>query len=195
MTEELARYLVGELSEVTGMQDTFIKERPIPIGKGSAQMGIKASKKLDKVTVDDATLFLARFKNGALGSFEASWVANGSKNNQRIEINGSKGTIMWNFEDMNVLWFYSADDPKEIRGFRKIQATEPGHPYMSAWWPVGHIIGYENTFVHLVYDFMKAIDEDILPNPNFMDGVEVQRVLEAVEVSIKERGWIKVTEI
>jgi predicted dehydrogenase len=191
----MVRYLVGEINEVTGLQETFIKERPIPIGKGSAQLGIKAGKELAKVTVDDSTIFLARFKNGALGSFEASWIANGNKNNQKFEINGSRGSIRWNFEDMNVLWFYSSDDPQEIRGFRRIQATEAFHPYMSAWWPVGHIIGYENTFVHLLYDFMKAIDEDSLPIPNFIDGAEVQRVLEAVDISISKKSWVKLDEI
>ncbi|MCL5986859.1 MAG: Gfo/Idh/MocA family oxidoreductase [Actinobacteria bacterium] len=191
----MARYLVGDVEKVVGMQETFIKERPIPVGRGSAQLGIKASKELDKVTVDDATLFLAKFKNGALGSFEASWLANGHKNGQKLEINGSKGSIIWHFEDMNILWFYSIEDPKEIRGFRRIQATEPEHPYMEAWWPVGHIIGYENTFINLIYDFMKAIDEDVMPFPSFVDGVECQRVLEAVEKSIIEQRWIEVDNI
>ena len=200
-TIQMARYLVGEFSEVTGMQETIVTERPEPKQKSAyiqgsdVQMNDDSDKKFSKITVDDSTLFLARFKNGALGSFESTRYAQGRKNGMRIEVNGEKGSIVFEQEDMNILWFYSADDPKEIRGFRRIQATEPCHPYMSAWWPVGHIIGYENTFVHAIYDFMKAIDEDTIPVPNFIDGVEVQRVLEAVEISIKEQGWIKINSL
>ena len=190
----MARYLVGDIEKVIGMQETFIKERPKPLGSGSAQLGIRASKELGNVTVDDVTLFLAKFKNGALGSFEASWLAHGHKNGQKLEINGSKGSIIWDFEDMNILWYYSTDDPRGTRGFKRIQATEPEHPYMEAWWPVGHIIGYENTFVNLIYDFMKTLDEDSTPHPNFLDGVECQRVLEAVERSIDEQRWIEVSK-
>jgi len=149
---------------------------------------------MEKVRVDDATLFLARFENGALGSFEASRFAPGHRNGARIEVNGSKGSVIFELEDLNILWFYSNEDPEGTQGFRRIQATESTHPYMSAWWPPGHIIGYENTFIHVVYDLLKAIDEDKIPSPSFRDGVECQRVLEAVEESVKERKWVKVNK-
>jgi len=192
---DLARYLVGDFAEVIGMQETFIRERP-KITDSALRQGEKVSEealataKIEKVLVDDATLFLAKFSNGALGSFEATRFANGRRNGQRIEINGSKGSLVFELEDMNILWFYSSEDPNGIQGFRRIQVTEPMHPYMSAWWPAGHIIGYENLFVHIVYSFLKAIDEDKLPSPNFADGVECQRVLEVVEKSIKEKRWV-----
>ena len=96
---------------------------------------------------------------------------------------------------MNILWYYSSEDPKESHGFRRIQATEPIHPYMSGWWAPGLVIGYGSTFVHIIYDFMKAIDEDRMPSPNFEDGLECQRVLEAVEKSAKEGRWVEIAEI
>jgi len=110
----------------------------------------------------------------------------------RFEINGSKGSLLFELENMNELWFYSCEDPDRMQGFRKILASEATHPYIEAWWPPGHIIGWGDTFVHLVYDFMKALDEDRMPTPNFADGVECQRVLEAVERSVKEERWVEV---
>ena len=142
--------------------------------------------------MDDATLFLATFTNGALGSFEATRFANGRRNGLRLEINGSKGSLMFEQENMNELWLYSCHDPKGTQGFKRIQVNEAEHPYINAWWPPGHIIGYEHTFVHVVYDFLKAIDENKMPSPNFRDGVECQKVLEAVEKSAKEERWVKI---
>ncbi len=192
---DLARYLVGDFAKVVGMQETFIKKRPEPEVSEKLTTGLAAEsrrEKLGEVTVDDATLFLARFENGALGSFEGTRLANGRRNGLRFEINGSKGSLLFELENMNELWFYSCEDPDGLQGFRKILATEAAHPYIEAWWPPGHIIGWGDTFVHLVYDFMKALDEDRLPTPNFADGVECQRVLEAVEKSVKEERWIDV---
>ncbi|MFQ5867989.1 MAG: Gfo/Idh/MocA family protein [bacterium] len=192
---DLARYLVGDFAKVVGMQETFIKKRPELEVSEKLTTGLTAESRrpeLGKVTVDDATLFLARFKNGALGSFEATRFANGRRNGLRFEINGSKGSLLFELENMNELWFYSCEDPDGMQGFRRIQATEATHPYIEAWWPPGHIIGYEHTFVHVVYDFMKALDEDRMPTPNFADGVECQRVLEAVEKSVKEERWVEV---
>jgi len=192
---DLARYLVGDFAKVVGMQETFIKKRPEPEVSEELTTGLAAEsrrEKLGEVTVDDATLFLARFKNGALGSFEGTRLANGRRNGLRLEINGSKGSLLFELENMNELWFYSCEDPDGLQGFRKILATEAAHPYIEAWWPPGHIIGWGDTFVHLVYDFMKALDEDRLPTPNFADGVECQRVLEAVEKSVKEERWVDV---
>jgi len=192
---DLARYLVGDFAKVVGMQETFIKKRPEPEVSEKLTTGLAAEsrrEKLGEVTVDDATLFLARFENGALGSFEGTRLANGRRNGLRFEINGSKGSLLFELENMNELWFYSCEDPDGLQGFRRILATEAAHPYIEAWWPPGHIIGWGDTFVHLVYDFMKALDEDRLPTPNFADGVECQRVLEAVEKSVKEERWIDV---
>jgi len=178
---DLARYLVGEFDKVIGMRSTFIKERP-------------AKARKEKVDVDDATLFLAKFKNGVMGSFEATRVAAGHRNGQKIEINGSKGSLIFELERMNELKFYSAKDSKEAQGFRIIQVTESVHPYMKAWWPPGHIIGYEHTFVNLIYDFMEAIAKDKIPTPNFVDGLRCQEVLEAVDRSIEEKRWVSLNE-
>lgn len=190
---DLARYLVGEITEVVGMWETFVKQRPIP--KETGALAAVAGEEMGEVTVDDATLFLARFENGALGSFEATRFAPGHNNYNFIEINGSKGSLRWCFERMNELEFFSREDPPHIQGFRNIMVTEPIHPYVSAWWPAGHIIGYEHTFVHQVYDLMKAIAEGKLPSPNFYDGVKCQEVLAAVEKSINEHRWVKISEV
>ena len=190
---DLARYLVGELEEVAGMDKTFIKERPISL-EADGLTG-KAGKTKGKVTVDDATLFLAKFKNGALGSFEATRVGPGRKNYNRFEINGSEGSIIFNFERMNELEFFSRKDLSYAQGFRTILVTEAEHPYISAWWPPGHTIGYEHTFIHQAYDLMNALAEDKMPSPNFLDGVKCQEVLEAVGKSIKEKGWIKIENL
>lgn len=190
---DLARYLVGEISEVVGAEETFIKQRPIPTETGA--LAAVAGEEMGEVTVDDATLFLVRFQNGALGSFEATRFAPGHKNYNFFEINGSKGSIRWCFENMNELEFFSREDPPDIQGFRKILATDASHPYMQAWWPAGHIIGYEHTFIHQVYDIMVAIDKGELPSPNFYDGVKCQEVLTAVEKSVQEKRWVKIEEI
>lgn len=193
---DLARFLVGEISQVIGMQETFIGQRPkLNIDKelttGLAAQS-QSEKEMGEVTVDDATLFLAKFTNGALGSFEATRFANGRRNGLRLEINGSKGSLLFELENMNELRFFSSQDPRETQGFKRILATEAEHPYVGAWWPPGHIIGYEHTFVHIVYDFLKAIDEKRMPSPNFRDGVGCQRILEAVQKSVKEERWVKV---
>lgn len=178
---DLARYLVGEFSEVVGVTETFIKERPKLSGSGKG-----------KVTVDDTALFLARFKNGAVGSFEATRFAAGRKNAQRIEINGSQGSLVFELERMNELKYYSRHDKDYERGFKTILVTEYNHPYINAWWPAGHIIGYEQTFVNTVYDLMNCLAENKMPSPNFVDGVKCQEVLEAVEKSAGAKRWIKV---
>ncbi|PIX77436.1 MAG: dehydrogenase [bacterium (Candidatus Ratteibacteria) CG_4_10_14_3_um_filter_41_18] len=187
---DLARYLVGELEEVAGMDKTFIKERPVSLEADG--LNGKAGKEKGKVTVDDATLFLAKFKNGALGSFEATRVAPGRKNYNRFEINGSEGSLIFNFERMNELEFFSREDLSYAQGFRTILVTESEHPYISAWWPPGHTIGYEQTFIHQAYDLMEYLAEDKMPSPNFLDGVKCQEVLEAVSNSIETKGWVKI---
>jgi len=194
---DMARYLVGEFDEVIGISETFIKERPVLKEKEELETGLGEFKEKAEekgiVDVDDATIFLVRFKNGAIGSFEATRFAPGRKNGQRFEINGSKGSIVFNLERLNELEYYSKEDEKDgTQGFRTIIATDPSHPYAKNWWPAGHIIGYGEAFVNMVADIFNSIAKGENPSPNFYDGVKCQEVLEAVDQSIKERKWIKV---
>jgi len=186
---DLARYLVGEFSEVCGTMETFIKERPLE--SSSDGLTAKGSKKMGKVTVDDAVITMGRFKNGALAVLEASRFALGRKNHIQVEVNGSRGSLVFDFEDMNRLKYYNEEDPKDRRGYRDIIVTENCHAYAGAWWPPGHIIGYEHTFVHTIKDFIEAVASGHSVQPTFDDGYENQRVLEAVEKSAKQRKWIK----
>ena len=194
-TIDLARYLVGDFDKVMGASKTFVKKRPIVERmeglSGKAQEGAR----MGEVTVDDATLFLTEFKNGALGSFEATRFATGHKNGMSFEINGSKGSLRFEFERMNELGYYNHGDENGTQGFRIIQATEASHPYMGAWWPVGHVIGYEHTFVHELYEFAEAVAHDRPASPDFNDGVKTSQVLEAVETSIEEKQWINVDDL
>ena len=192
---DMARFLVGDFDKVMGMSKTFIKERPI-VEKMTGLSG-KAQENAAKgqVTVDDATLFLAEFKNGALGSIEATRFANGHKNDMSFEINGSKGSIKFEVERINELQYFNASDEEGTQGFRVIQVTEAIHPYAYAWWPAGHVLGYEHTFVHEFYEFVEAIAKDKTPSPNFNDGVKCSQVLEAVDTSIEEKQWIDVDSL
>jgi predicted dehydrogenase len=190
---DMARFLVGEIAEVVGMQKTFITERPAE-GR-SAGLTATAGEGTEKVTVDDATLFLAKFASGALGSFEATRLAPGRKNYNRVEINGSRGSLVFNFEEMNVLEFYNCADPPGRQGFRRIMATEGVHPYVAAWWPPGHILGYEHTFVHAVYELLGAINGKKSVMADFRDGAQCVAVLEAVDRSIAEGKWAKVETV
>jgi predicted dehydrogenase len=144
------------------------------------------------VTVDDAALFLARFTGGALGSFEATRFAAGRKNAIRIELNGSAGSLAFDFEDMNVLHFYDHTEDPRTAGFRRILVTEPQHPYVGSWWPPGHLLGYEHGFTHQVVDLVTAIAEGSDPQPSFADGLQVQRVLAAIESSSVKDCWQEV---
>ncbi|WP_187371035.1 Gfo/Idh/MocA family protein [Gracilibacillus massiliensis] len=187
---DLARFLVGEFSELTATMETFIKERPI--GEMTGGLSAKGdSSKMGEVTVDDAVTFMARFKNGALGTFEATRFAGGNRNKNKFEINGEKGSIRWDMENMNNLEVYFPSDEEGLQGFRLINCTEEIHPYAGAYWPPGHIIGYEHTFIHLIDEFFRGIHGNYQPSPNFVDGVRNQKVLEAVEKSAKERRWIE----
>lgn len=186
---DLARHLVGEFDEVCGHLHTFIKQRPV-VGATDDKLGATGSSEMGDVTVDDAAMFLAKFKSGAIGTFEASRFAVGRKNHNKFEINGSRGSVVFDLEKMNQLEFYSEDDPEGLRGFRTIQATEACHPYAGQYWPVGHIIGYEHTFVNWVADAVRAVAEGKEIVPNFTDGLENQRVLDAVERSSSDRGWV-----
>jgi hypothetical protein len=184
----------GGITEVTGMMKTFITERPLPQSEGSlaAKSGGKGGKKTGKVTVDDAAAFLARFENGAIGTFESSRFAVGRKNAQRFEINGSKGSIVFELERLNELQFYNNADAAGRHGFRLIQATDPGHPYIANYWPPGHIIGWEHTFINAVADVINGIVARTPVHPTFADGLATQKVLDAVEQSAQSGAWVKV---
>jgi len=188
---DLGRYLVGEIKEVCGLMETFIKERPL-LEETGAGLGAKGTKKMGKVTVDDAVSWIGRFKNGAIANLEATRFAQGRKNHITLEINGSKGSLYFDFEDMNRLKFYNAEDPADTRGFRDILVTESTQPYAGAWWPPGHILGYEHTFVNTFADFVKAVSGGKSVHPTFADGLMNEKVLDAVSRSAKSRSWEKV---
>ncbi len=193
---DLARFLLRtEFDEVCGMAKTFIKERPIEIpGRGFAT--VKTARKKGKVDVDDAVLFLARFGNGAIGTFEATRFAKGRRNGNQIEINGSKGTLVFNLERMNELQFFDDTLPKQEQGFRRILVTEPVHPYIHGYWPPGHIIGYEHTFISMVVDIMNHLAGRTKEfHADFEDGLRCQEVLDAVLLSCKERRWVRIKEV
>lgn len=171
----------SKITSVSGQLKTFINERPLPGSYTGLSAGSSSGR--GEVTVDDTAVFTANFDNGAIGVFEATRFAAGRKNAMSIEINGSKGSIYFNFEDMNELLFHDHTLESHEAGFRKILATDAAQPYVAAWWPPGHIIGYEHTFTHEIYDFVKAIDSNLNPSPSFTDGLYVQRVLDAVESS------------
>lgn len=192
---DLAHFLIGGMEEVIGMSETFIKERPI----AESMTGLSAKGSADApkgpVNVDDATLFLSRFTNGALGSFEATRFAPGHRCTNSFEINGSKGSVKFDFERMNELQVYFTDDAADVQGFRRVLATDPAHAYADAWWPPGHTIGYEQTFIHELVGMMNSFATDDQPVPNFVDGVKCQEVLEAVDRSIEQRRWVKISEM
>jgi predicted dehydrogenase len=180
---DLARFLVGEIEELAATVETYIKQRPLP----------EDPKKMGRVTVDDASAAVVRFKNGAMGTIEGSRMCAGRKNYNRFEINGSKGSVAFDLERMNELQVYFTDDSRNVQGFRDVMVTEPGvHPYIHGWWPPGHIIGYEHTFVHAVYDFLEAIAAGKKAKPDFEDGVRNQAVLDAWERAARTKRWVKV---
>ncbi len=178
---DLARYLVGDIKKVSCMTAQFIKERPLPDEAASGTFsGTSKGSGTGKVTVEDAAFMTVEFANGALGSFEATRFAPGRKNYNYFEIYGSKGSIVFDMERMNELQFFSSEDPANAQGFRTIIATEGGvHDYVGAWWPPGHIIGYEHGFVHAMVDFLTAIATKGKIEPNFYDGMKEMEVLEA----------------
>ena len=180
---DLARYLAGELEAVCADATVFVKERPLPLGNGK---GI--------VTTDDAANILARFRSGAVGTFLGTRFASGRKNYMRLEIFGSEGSIMFNLERMNELEYYNRNDDPTLLGFRNILVTEQVHPYIKSWWPPGHIIGWEHTFVHEIADMLVAIADNTPIQPNFYDGLRCQQVLDAIIESIREKKWITVSE-
>jgi predicted dehydrogenase len=179
---DLTQHITGQqITGVSAITETFVKDRP-----GGT------------VTVDDAAMFVARLDGGAAGpgalaTYEASRFATGRKNALRIEINGSLGSLVFDLERLNELEFYDRTRPEAEQGFTKILVTEPGHPYMDAWWPAGHIIGYEHSFTHQARDFVTAIATGTQPRPSFPDALGVQLVLDAVQRSAQKGSiWTEV---
>ncbi|MEU9760502.1 Gfo/Idh/MocA family oxidoreductase [Streptomyces sp. NPDC047985] len=194
---DLAQYLAGEpLTGVSALSRTFVTRRPLPAGPSAglpATLGPGAHRDGDgggdgAVTVDDATVFTGRFASGALASFEATRMAAGRKNALRLEINGERGSLAFDLERLNELSFHDHTEPATTAGFRRILVTEPQHPYLEAWWPPGHALGYEHTFVHQARDLVRTIAEGAAPAPSFADGLQVQRVLAAVQESAENNS-------
>jgi predicted dehydrogenase len=179
---DLAQFITGHrLASVSGILDTIVKDRPL-LATSQGLSGTASSER-GAVTVDDVALFTGRFDNGVLGSFEATRFSTGRKNALRIEIVGSLGALAFDLEELNALQFYDATAPAGQQGFTKILVTEPQHPYLEAWWPTGHLLGYEHGFSHQISDFVTSVVDGRQPLPSFADGLQVQRVLAAVEAS------------
>ena len=199
---DLARFITGdEITEVTGaIEETFIKERVIPEGTGGAISGKGAGrrKKTGRSTVDDCVLFLARMKSGAVASFEATRLATGNQNANKIEINGDKGSIRFDFERMNELvWWDNTLDPG-LRGWSRIMCTDAeAHPYVANYWPAAHLIGYEHCFTSMCSDILRVVSgrKPVVPLADFEDAYETQRVLEAATQSARLRSPVKISQV
>ncbi|HEY3505313.1 MAG TPA: Gfo/Idh/MocA family oxidoreductase [Actinocatenispora sp.] len=177
---DATRYLTGlEFTEVSALTETFVTERPTGGGTGA-------------VTVDDAALFLARLSGGAVGTFEATRYATGRKNGLRIELNGTRGTLAFDLERLNELEFHDGTLRSTEAGLTRILVTEPDHPYVAAWWPPGHLLGYEHAFTHQARDLLAAIAGGTSVSASFDDGLAVQRVLAAVASSAASGSWTSV---
>jgi predicted dehydrogenase len=178
---DLTRALTGlEFASVCAVQQTFTRERP------------GAADRREPVTVDDAFAFLARFDGDAIGTYEATRVAPGRKNHNRIELHGTHGSLAWDLERLNELELFRCADGGDVQGFRRILCMDPDHPYAAHWWPDGHMLGYEHTFVHHVADFVTALVRDEPFRPDFDDGVAVQAVLDAALASAGGNRWVDV---
>lgn len=196
---DMIRFLTGdEIVEVSGaVADTFVTERPLP--EAPTGRATRASAKArGKVDVEDAMVFIARFSKGAIGVFECSRVAAGSANRLGFEIIGEAGALRFDFEDMNVLWFFDQNVPRQTAGWTRILATQAGeHPYAGAWWPDGHVLGFEHTYINTLADILAVLggEQPIVPLADFNDAYETQRVLEAALLAVKNRAAVRLTEI
>lgn len=194
---DLALWIMGDISRVSAAWKTFVKKRPKLVSTDGG-LGGGGAEEMGDVTVDDATLSLAEFSNGAIGSFEATRFAPGHKNSNCFEINGSKGSIRFNLERLNEIEYYNAEDDCKEAGFRTILSSDGCHPFQGLpgggprFWPAGHNIGYEHTFINTIADLMEGIAKGVSPNPNFEDGVRIQKVLAAVEKSCVDGQWADV---
>ncbi|WP_439116507.1 Gfo/Idh/MocA family protein [Micromonospora ureilytica] len=192
---DLTQFVTGQrISGVSAVTETFVKERPLPAESSGLAASVDGhAAPTGPVTVDDAAVFVARLDGGALATYEASRFATGRKNALRVEINGSLGSVVFDLERLNELEFYDATRPAVEQGFTRILVTEGEHPYMSAWWPPGHIIGYEHSFTHEMRDFIEAVATGVDPTPSFADALQVQLVLDAVARSAElGSSWAEV---
>ena len=186
---DLTQYVTGQsITGVSALTETFVRERPLP--SASSGLSAESSSELGTVTVDDAALFLARLSGGAVATYEATRFATGRKNGLRVEVNGSLGSAVFDLERLNELELYDAGAPGTEQGFTRILVTEADHPYMAAWWPPGHIIGYEHSFTHEMRDFIEAVATGADPTPSFEEALQVQLVLDAVARS--DSSWVGV---
>jgi len=199
---DMARFITGdEIFEISGaISQTFIKERTLPSSEGGAGItgGGKATGKKGKVTVDDAVVAIGNMKKGGLFTIEATRFATGRENKNGVEINGELGSLYFNFEDLNNLYFFDSTAPRQLQGWTKIQASVPGvHPYQAAYWPTAHPLGYEHAFVNQAVDMFRVLggEKPEVPLPDFDDAYETQRVLEAIELSAANRTAVKLSEI
>ncbi|MGH2774617.1 MAG: Gfo/Idh/MocA family protein [Actinomycetota bacterium] len=181
---DITQHLLDQrIATVSGLTETFVTKRARTDGGGEGP-----------VTVDDLAVFAVRFNAGATGNFEATRVASGRKNAMRVEIDGAAGGLAFDLERLNELQVYDHDAPEDRRGFRTILVTEESHPWLAAWWPPGHMLGWEHTFTHQAHDFLAAVGERTRPEPGFDEGLQVQAVLEAVQQSAIERRWCDVKD-
>jgi predicted dehydrogenase len=192
---DLTQHITGQaITSVSALTETFVRSRPLPTSSaGLSALG--GGTAMGEVTVDDAALFLARLDGGAIATYEATRFATGRKNALRVELNGSLGSVAFDFERMNELEFHDATRPGGEQGFTRILVTEPDHPYMSAWWPPGHPIGYEHSFTHEMRDLLAAIAAGADPTPSFTDALQVQLVLDAVSRSADSALWTDVDPV
>lgn len=189
---DMTQFVTGlEVIAVSGTLDTIVTARPLQ-GSGSG-LSVTAGEGFGQVTVDDIAVFTGRLESRALVSFEASRFATGRKNALSIEVSGDRGALRFDLEDLNSLWYYDRSAPEATQGFTRILVTEPQHPYVSAWWPAGHLLGYEHGFTHQVADFVTAIADGTDLSPSFAEGLSVQRVLAAVQHSAaRDSAWADV---
>ncbi|MBV9470701.1 MAG: Gfo/Idh/MocA family oxidoreductase [Abitibacteriaceae bacterium] len=193
---DLSAYLVGKLTEVCSMTETFVKQRPLQAtSTGTEGLNAQASSEMGEVTVDDAAAFIGRFENGAMGVFEATRFAPGRRNFNTFEINGEKGSVAFNFERMNELEYFNAQDPTDRQGFRTINVNENDQPYSGIYWPAGHIIGYEHSFINTVYDLLQGHAQGKSPHPDFRDGAYNNGVLDTVVKASESRKWEAVPQV
>jgi myo-inositol 2-dehydrogenase/D-chiro-inositol 1-dehydrogenase len=178
---DTAMWLNGSIDQVTAMTETFVKERPHAL-----------TGRVEKVGIDDASAFLARFQNGSLATFEATRYARGHKALYTLEINGERASIFWDLHDLHRLEYFDHGDEGRLRGWRSIHITDGDHPYMKHWWVPGLQIGYEHTFIHQVADFLTGLGEGRIPGPSFRDGLATDYVTDAVLRSARNGQWEKV---
>jgi predicted dehydrogenase len=175
---DTAMWLNGGIHEVSGMTETFIKERT------HALTGV-----VQPVTIDDASAFLARFANGSLATFEATRYARGHKAQYTLEINGEKASLAWDLHDLHRLQYFDHADPSRTRGWHNVHITDGDHPYMKHWWVPGTQIGYEHTFIHQAADFLASLDSGTAASPTFREALATDKVTDAVLLSARTRKW------